>query len=90
MPRLIPDTDDLARMTPAQKAKIRRYIARVALELDKYAGELVDTKRAQRQRDLIAWGEAIRQHARNLEASRPPEPPHLIEARRQALLDAIR
>jgi hypothetical protein len=90
MPRLIPDTDDLARMTPAQKAKIRRYIARVALELDKYAGELVDTKRAQRQRDLIAWGQAIRQHARNLEASRPPEPPHLIEARRQALLDAIR
>lgn len=89
MPRLIPDTDDLARMTPAQKAKIRRYIARVALELDKYAGELVDTKRAQRQRDLIAWGEAIRQHARNLEASRPPEPPHLIAARRQALLDAI-
>ena len=90
MPRLIPDHDDLARMTPAQKSKIRRYIAAVALELDKYAGELVDAKHAQRQRDLIAWGEAIRQHARNLQAARPPEPPHITEARRQALLDATR
>ena len=90
MPRIIPDQDDLARMTPSQKAKVRRYIARVALELDNYAGELIDSRRAQRQRDLVAWGEAIRQHARNLEAARPPEPPHLIEARRQTLLDATR
>jgi DNA-binding helix-hairpin-helix protein with protein kinase domain len=90
MPRIIPDRDDLARMTPAQKAKVRRYIARVALELDNYAGELVDGKQAQRERDLVAWGEAIRQHARNLEAARPPEPPHLIESRRQTLLDATR
>ena len=90
MPRLVPDADDLARMTPRQKAKIRRYIAQVALELDECAGELVDVQRARRQRDLIAWGEAIRQHARNLQAARPPEPPHLIEARRQALLDATR
>jgi DNA-binding helix-hairpin-helix protein with protein kinase domain len=88
MPRLIPDTDDLARMTPAQKAKIRRYIARVALELDEYAGELVDAKHAKRERDLIAWGEAIRQHARNLQAARPPEPPHVTEARRRTLLNA--
>jgi hypothetical protein len=88
MPRLIPDRHDLARMSPAQKSKIRRYIARVALELDEYAGELVDVKHAQRERDLIAWGEAIRQHARNLHAARPPEPPHVTEARRQALLDA--
>ena len=90
MPRLIPDHDDLARMTPAQKAKVRRYIARVALELDEYAGELIDTRHAERQRDLIAWGEAIRRHAHNLQAARPPEPPHLTEARRQALLDATR
>jgi len=90
MPRIIPDRDDLARMTPAQKAKVRRYIARVALELDNYAGELVDGKQAQRERDLVAWGEAIWQHARNLEAARPPEPPHLIESRRQTLLDATR
>lgn len=90
MPRLIPDQDDLARMTPVQKSKIRRYIARVALELDKYAGELVDAKQAERERNRVAWGEAIRQHARNLQAARPPEPPHITEARRNALLDAIR
>ena len=34
MPALIPTPDDLARMTPAQRAKIRRFIAQVALELD--------------------------------------------------------
>lgn len=90
MPRLIPDRDDLARMTPAQKSKIRRYIARVALELDQYAGELIDAKHARRQRDLIAWGESIRRHARNLQAARPPEPTHITQARRQALLNAIR
>ena len=90
MARLVPDHDDIQRMTPQQKAKVRRFIARVALELDEVAADLIDARAAQRERDLIAWGEAIRRHARNLQAARPPEPPHLTEARRQALLDATR
>jgi hypothetical protein len=88
MPRLIPDQDDLARMTPAQKSKIRRYIARVALELDAAAADLVDLRATERQRREQQWGENIRAHARTLQAMRPPDPPHITEARRQALLDA--
>ena len=90
MPRLIPDQDDLARMTPAQKSKIRRYIARVALELDAAAADLVDLRATERQRREQQWGENIRAHARSLEAMRPPEPAHVTEARRQTLLDATR
>jgi hypothetical protein len=90
MPALIPTPDDLARMTPAQKAKIRRFIAQVALELDAAAADLVDTARAERQLRDQQQGERIRAHARNLQATRPPEPPHLIEARRRTLLDATR
>ena len=89
MPRLIPDSSDLARMTPSQKAKVRRYIAKVALELDEYAHLSLSAQAAERHRDLVAWGEAIREHARHLEADRPREDDHIIQARRQALLDAI-
>jgi hypothetical protein len=90
MPRLIPDSDDLARMTPSQKAKVRRYIAKVALELDEYAHLSLSAKAAERHRDLVAWGEAIREHARNLQAALPPEPADVVNARRRALLDATR
>ena len=90
MPALIPTPDDLARMTPAQKAKVRRAIARIALELDQAAADICDAAVAQRSRDLAAWGERIRAHARHLHALRTPEPPHVIEARRRTLLDATR
>ena len=90
MPALVPTPDDLARMTPAQKAKVRRAIARIALELDQAAADLLDAAAAQRALELQAWGERIRAHARHLQAMRPPEPPHMTEARRQALLDATR
>ena len=90
MPALIPTPDDLARMTPAQKVKVRRAIARIALELDQAAADICDAAAAQRSRDLAAWGERIRTHARHLHALTPPEPAHLIEARRRTLLDATR
>ena len=88
MPALVPTTDDLARMTPAQKAKVRRAIARIALELDQAAADICDAAAAQRSRELAEWGERIRAHARHLHALRTPEPPHLIEARRRTLLQA--
>ena len=90
MPALIPTPDELTRMTPAQKAKVRRAIARIALELDQAAADLIDVAAAQRALELQAWGERIRTHARHLHALTPPEPAHLIEARRRTLLEATR
>ena len=90
MPFLMPTADDLARMSPAQKQRARRAIARIALELDQAAADLVDIKQAQRAADRQAFGERIRAHARTLQAQRPPDPPHLIAARRRTLLDATR
>jgi hypothetical protein len=76
--------------TAFQRAKIRRFIAQVALELDDAARDTVDLKHAERQRRQQKWGEAIRQHARNLQAQLPPEPAHITAARRQTLLDNTR
>lgn len=90
MPALIPTPDEIDRMTPGQRAKIRRYVAQVALELDNAARDAVDAKAAQRQRDLIAWGEEQRRNARIALANLTPEPDHITAARRQALLDATR
>ena len=87
MPALIPTPEDLARLTPTQKAKVRRLIAQLALELDAAAQDATDIAAAQRQRRQQKWGEDIRRHARNLQNQRPPEPPHITAARRQALLD---
>ena len=87
MPALIPTLDDLVRMIFVQRAKIRRFIAQVALELDEHARDLIDTRAAERQLREQQWGERIRQHARNLQAQLPPEPDHITAARRQALLD---
>ena len=90
MPALVPTPDDLARMTPAQKAKVRRAVARIALELDQAAADICDAAHAQRSRELAEWGERIRTHARHLHAMRTPEPPHVIEARRRTLLEATK
>lgn len=90
MPSLIPTPDELQRLTPAQKSKIRRYIARVALELDAAAADLVDLRAAERQLREQQWGETVRAHARNLQAMRPPDPPHVTAARRRTLLDNTR
>jgi peptidoglycan hydrolase CwlO-like protein len=90
MPALIPTPDDLARLTPSQKAKVRRLIARLALELDEAAADVTDLAAAKRAQEQRAQGERIRAHARELQAQLPPDPPHVTAARRQALLDATR
>jgi hypothetical protein len=90
MPALIPTPDELARMTPQQRAKIRRYIAKVATELDQAAADLVDNRAAERQRQIRTWAETTRQQARLALAQRTPEPDHVTAARRRALLDATR
>jgi hypothetical protein len=90
MPALIPTPDDLERLTPAQRAKIRRYVARVALELDQAARDTVTLAAAERQRRQIKWGEDQRRQARTALAQLDPEPAHITAARRQQLLDNTR
>ena len=88
MPALIPTPDELEQMTPSQRAKIRRYVARVALELDQAARDACDLKAAERQRRLIKWGEDVRNRARQALAELEPEPDHVTAARRRTLLEA--
>lgn len=90
MPQLVPTKDDLDRMTPAQKARARRAIARIALELDQAAADICNTAAAQRAAERHAWGEAIRAQARHLQALTTPEPDHVTAARRRTLLDATK
>jgi hypothetical protein len=90
MPALIPTPDDLKRLTPAQRAKIRRYVARVALELDQAARDTVTLAAAERQRRQIKWGEDQRRQARIALTQLDPEPAHITAARRQQLLDNTR
>ena len=85
MPALIATRDELARLRPEQRAKIRRYINAVSREFD-----AVIDRELQRRTRLIECGERIRAQARALEAARTPEPDHITAARRQALLDATR
>lgn len=85
MPRLMPTPDEIARLRPEQRVKIRRFIAQVVGEIDG-----VIERENQRRLRLIAFGERIRAHAQQLESERTPEPEHVTAARRQALLDAIR
>ena len=90
MPALIPTPDDLARMTPSQKARARRAIARIALELDQAAADICNAAAAQRQAERAAWGEAIRAQARHLHSLTTPEPDHVTAARRRALIEATK
>jgi len=85
MPRLMPTRDEVARLRPEQRAKIRRFIAQVVNDID----DVIDRENQRRLR-LIAVGERIRSHALRLEAQRSPDPEHITAARRRALLDAIR
>ena len=90
MPALVPTPEDLARMTPAQKAKVRRAIARIALELDQAAAGICNAAEAQRAAERRAWGEAIRAQARHLHALTATEPDHVTAARRRTLLEATK
>ena len=83
MPQLIPTQDELARMTPRQRDRARRAVWAILAETDRYLD-----KQSQRRDDLQAWGESVRQRARDLEAYIPKDPPWVTAARRQALLEA--
>ena len=83
MPQLIPTSDDLQRMTPRQRAKVRRLIWQVLVATDRH----IERESVKRD-DIKAFGEAVRQRARDLERYMPKDPPWITAARRQALLEA--
>ena len=83
MPQIVPTKDELARMTPAQRERARRAVWGILAETDRYLD-----RQSRRRDDLRAWGEAVRERARALEAYIPRDPAHIIDARRVALLEA--
>ena len=83
MPQIIPTRDEMTRMTPQQRSRARRLIWAILAETDRHI------ERESRARDdAKAFGEAVRQRARDLEAYTPKDPPWITTARRQALLEA--
>ena len=80
MPMLIPTPDELQHLSPAKRAKILRVVRSILMEADDLAGAAA--KRAAADR---AEGERIRAEARDLLAATPPEPAHLVRARRLIL-----
>ena len=83
MPQVIPTRDEILRMTPKQRDRARRLIWAILAETDRH----ID-RESQRRDDAQAFGEAVRQRARDLEAYIPKDPPWVTAARRQALLEA--
>lgn len=88
MPQILPTADELGRLTRSQRQRIRRAVASIALELDRVAAEQL--RREERQRDIVAWGEAVREQARHLEATREREPDHITKQRQAALLEGMK
>ena len=83
MPQIIPTHDEITRMTPQQRARARRLIWAILAATDRHI------ERESRARDdAQAFGEAVRQRARDLEAYIPKDRPWVTAARRQALLEA--
>ena len=83
MPQIIPTRDEITRMTPKQRDRARRMIWGILAETDRHI------ERESRARDdAQAFGEAVRQRARDLERYMPQEPPWVTAARRQALMEA--
>ncbi len=83
MPQVIPTRDDLTRMTPKQRDRARRLIWAILAETDRH----IDRQHKARD-DARAFGEAVRERARDLEHYIPKDPPWITAARRQALLEA--
>ena len=83
MPQIIPTRDEITRMTPKQRDRARRIIWAILAETDRHI------ERESRARDdARAFGEAVRQRARDLEQYMPQDPPWVTAARRQALMEA--
>lgn len=83
MPQVLPSRDELARMTPQQRAKARRAIWAILAETDTYI------ERESRRRDpAVAFGQAVRERARLMERYAPRDPGYVIAERQRLLIEA--
>lgn len=83
MPQVLPSRAELARMTPAQRAKARRAIWAILAETD------VHIERESKRRDpAVAFGQAVRERARLLERYAPRDPAYVTAERRRILIEA--
>ena len=69
-------------MTPSQRARARRAIWTILAETDKYI-----QRESERRDDAAAFGAAVRDRARDLEAYIPKDPPYVTAERRRQLLE---
>lgn len=83
MPQVLPSRAELARMTPAQRAKARRAIWAILAETD------IHIERESKRRDpAVAFGQAVRDNARLMERYVPRDPDYVIAERRRILIEA--
>jgi len=85
MPVLMPTPRELENMTAAQRDKARRALWRILQETDRQ----VERQRAASD-EAHAFGEYVRQMARDLERYAPTDPPQVIAQRRQIALEAMK
>ncbi len=84
MPMLMPTPDELARLTPRQQDKARRAMWRIITETDEQVN-----RTAKRITEAVAFGQAVRDHARALERYMPREPAYVTAERRRLLMEAV-
>lgn len=80
MPVLMPTPEEMKRLTPGQRDRIRRAVWAILAETDRVAA-----REAARARETTEWAEQVRDHARALLAYMPKEDPATILARRAVL-----
>ena len=85
MPVLMPTPNELQAMTPAQRDKARRALWRILQETDRQ----VERQRAAAD-EAHAFGEHVRQVARDLEKYTHHDPPHVIAQRRTTAMEAMK
>lgn len=84
MPLVLPTPEEMRRLTPPQRDKARRAIWAIIRETDeRILREIRNVTTA------AAFGEAVREQARDLERIVPRDPPWVCAERRQALLEAV-
>jgi len=84
MPVLMPTPGELRGMTPAQREKARRAIWRILRDTDDNV-----RREVRNVTTAAAFGEAVRERARELERYCPKDPPWVCAERRRLLLEAI-
>lgn len=84
MPLVLPTPDEMRQLTPPQRDKARRAIWAILRETDERI-----VREVRNVTSAAAFGEAVRQQARDLERYVPRDPPWVIQERRAQLIEAV-